>query len=709
MSHKITTLRIDEILLSEGFVSEEQIKEALAFQKEYGGKLGSHLLRFGYINETKLLAALEKQFGCESIQLSEIEIPEIVLRFIPARIALARGVIPFDYDTENNILKVACENPVDRHLRDELRFLARGKGVRLYVAAETALKSAFARYYSSAELAPETEKVASEKQAAQEVETEIESSITTENEKAILLVSDEQEDDELLRRLLEQEQFRVEMVDSADSAITVIGDKKFGAVFIRDTVQGDYIDLIDRLRKISPSIKVRYYESAGKLLLDDIVANDSTDLMVRNLDLLTSLLTLKEKLPSNHAGMVGHYANQICLRLGLPAKDRLAIMNAAYLHDLAKFYYGDVDQTDDQHVLVTLTAKLLESLDYSPLVIGVLRSMYMNLGNKYTRRLPIEVLGGSIVTLADIFCEHLLPEEKISLDRFDELKGMLHDMVGKLLLIEVVEAFLDLVQEEVLAVPNNEGFCQVMIYSEESQVPVSLEDRLEQEGFRTVIQTSIDKLVDLFERSHPDILILFKPGVAPEIVGFVDGLTRRGIDINSVSTLLLTDSSFTQELALLLERGIEDIIRIDDNPDLLIVKMKKILERLKSNKILRSPAGSQVGIGGSLKDMNLIGLLQALGPGIQTVRIVIRSHGHCLTVYLDHGNIVFAELNDRKGAGAIYDAVSWSDGSWTVDPVSPDSLPDSNNELANEYILAECRRLLDEHSRNRVESSTMNS
>jgi len=681
MSHKITTLRIDEILLSEGFVSEEQIKEALAFQKEYGGKLGSHLLRFGYINETKLLAALEKQFGCESIQLSEIEIPEIVLRFIPARIALARGVIPFDYDTENNILKVACENPVDRHLRDELRFLARGKGVRLYVAAETALKSAFARYYSSAELAPETEKVASEKQAAQEVETEIESSITTENEKAILLVSDEQEDDELLRRLLEQEQFRVEMVDSADSAITVIGDKKFGAVFIRDTVQGDYIDLIDRLRKISPSIKVRYYESAGKLLLDDIVANDSTDLMVRNLDLLTSLLTLKEKLPSNHAGMVGHYANQICLRLGLPAKDRLAIMNAAYLHDLAKFYYGDVDQTDDQHVLVTLTAKLLESLDYSPLVIGVLRSMYMNLGNKYTRRLPIEVLGGSIVTLADIFCEHLLPEEKISLDRFDELKGMLHDMVGKLLLIEVVEAFLDLVQEEVLAVPNNEGFCQVMIYSEESQVPVSLEDRLEQEGFRTVIQTSIDKLVDLFERSHPDILILFKPGVAPEIVGFVDGLTRR----------------------------IEDIIRIDDNQDLLIVKMKKILERLKSDKILRSPAGSQVGIGGSLKDMNLIGLLQALGPGIQTVRIVIRSHGHCLTVYLDHGNIVFAELNDRKGAGAIYDAVSWIDGSWTVDPVSPDSLPDSNNELANEYILAECRRLLDEHSRNRVESSTMNS
>ena len=50
--------------------------------------------------------------------------------------------------------------------------------------------------------------------------------------------------------------------DSADDAIDLIGNQQFHTVFIKDSVPGDYIDLIDRVRKSSPNGRGSwYYES----------------------------------------------------------------------------------------------------------------------------------------------------------------------------------------------------------------------------------------------------------------------------------------------------------------------------------------------------------------------------------------------------------------------------------------------------------------
>ena len=92
--------------------------------------------------------------------------------------------------------------------------------------------------------------------------------------------------------------------------------------------------------------------------------------------------------------------------MGIPDRDRLSITNAAYVHDLSRYYYGETEDVTDCRARIQLTAKLLDSLNYSPLVIEILRSMYINLRQKYTKRLPIETLGGNIVTVVDIFCDN---------------------------------------------------------------------------------------------------------------------------------------------------------------------------------------------------------------------------------------------------------------------------------------------------------------
>ena len=147
MSKANNTLRIDEILLQQGVASEDEIREALEYQREHGGRIGSHLIRLGFVTEEQLLRALARQFDCESVVLSQVEILPEVIELIPAEVATARTVIPFDYDEKVNTLNVACDNPNEAGLLDELLFVVHDKNIRLFVAAEMSLRVAIARYY----------------------------------------------------------------------------------------------------------------------------------------------------------------------------------------------------------------------------------------------------------------------------------------------------------------------------------------------------------------------------------------------------------------------------------------------------------------------------------------------------------------------------------------------------------------------------------
>ncbi|MCX6826600.1 MAG: DUF4388 domain-containing protein [candidate division Zixibacteria bacterium] len=697
-------IRLDQILLQEGLISEEQIKEALLRQKARGGKFGSQLLYHRYIDEAGLIKALSIQFNCEGIVLSKLEIPEIITGLIPSKVAISRRVIPFDYDPEENILKVACEDPADKSLVDELNFVARGKKVKLYVAAELALNTAVAKYYLGRDTKLDDNLLLEIPDAATDtgkIETGSEALSDAEEtaKRRILLVTDEEYAGPLVQSLLERDNFEVIIVDSADQAIATIDGQKFHAIFVKDTVSGDYIDLIDQVRKISPRTIVRYYESVSTLLLSEDILVNEEELFTKNLDLFTSVLSYKEKLPTNHSGTVGRYADILCRKLGLPAKDRLTIATAGYIHDLAGFYYGENDPMDYRGSIES-TAKLLESLGYSPLIIQMLRSMYKDVSGKYTKRLPIEVLGGNILTAIDLFCANISITQRLSLDKFDTIKKKFRDQVGRLFLPEVVEAFIRMIQEEILNLQTSASIGQVMIYSDRQETLLPIELRLKNDGFRTISESSLDSFVELYQRSQPDILILLLHDQPSEIAVRVENISNRGIEIKKIPTFLLIEGSPTSVSAAIFEKGIEDVISIGANPDFLIMKMRRIMAQLESKtRQMNDSLSESSGAKGQLADMNLIDLLQALGPSLKTVKIIIKLTAlaeNKLELFLSSGRIIFARLNDKIGADAVYEAISWTDGSWVIEPMAVENLPEPNNELSNEAILIEGCRLWDE-------------
>jgi len=693
MSEKNKTLRIDEILLWQGLVNEDQIKAALEYQREHGGRLGSHLMRLGFVTEEQLLGALAKQFNCASVVLSKVSIPPEVIGMLPGNVALARTVVPFAYDDASNTLSVACEDPSDKDLFEELKFIAKGKEIRLFVAAELSLRSVIAEHYVAGQQAhvaaaepPTDAGLAGAQRVSADTPT-------------VLLVSDDLSADQPLVKALENEEFRVVCSDSADDALGLIGDQSFYAVFVRDTVSGDYIDLIDRLRKVSLRTRVRFYESAGQMLLRESGYRDTEGLIVKNMQLFTTLLAARDQTADNHAGIVGQYVDKLCRHLGLPEKDRLNILNAAYLHDISRFYYGESEAASDCRTRVQMTVKLLDSLSYPPLVVGMLRSMYIDLEQKYTQRLPIEALGGNILTIVDMFCEHVALDKRMSLDRFEKVRNNLVALSGRVFLNEVADAFIEMIEQEILIEPENKRgtFNQVLMYCDDMDYLGVITARLKEEGFRPVAIDDVGTFVDMYRRSRPDIIILLQEGLGTKATGLITTLSSKGVELAQVPTYLVTSRQAAAELAARVDLGLEDVIPIENSLDLLVVKMQKLRTRLEEGPgDDADPEGADEVASGNLEEMSLLQLLQAMGPTCRTARIRVSSEGGKLTMCLDKGKVVYAKGKDKHGAEAIYEGASWKTGKWTVHPIKPDELPDPNNDTPLEDIFVESSRRIQE-------------
>jgi type II secretory ATPase GspE/PulE/Tfp pilus assembly ATPase PilB-like protein len=86
--------RIGDLLLDAGVINEAQLREALEEQQRSGGRLCYNLIRLGYLSADTLLGFLRDQFGVAAINLERFQVPEEVLRLIPASFARERRIVP---------------------------------------------------------------------------------------------------------------------------------------------------------------------------------------------------------------------------------------------------------------------------------------------------------------------------------------------------------------------------------------------------------------------------------------------------------------------------------------------------------------------------------------------------------------------------------------------------------------------------------------
>ena len=141
--------RIGEMLVSAGRVSNDQLEQALAQQQKEGGRLGTHLVKLGFLEDDALVEFLSQRYGVPAINLAEVEIDETIIKIIPPDVSRKYTILPVSKAGAR--LTIAMVDPTNVFAMDDIKFMT-GYNVEPVVASEAALRDAIDRYYGSSHL-----------------------------------------------------------------------------------------------------------------------------------------------------------------------------------------------------------------------------------------------------------------------------------------------------------------------------------------------------------------------------------------------------------------------------------------------------------------------------------------------------------------------------------------------------------------------------
>lgn len=183
-------IRVGDLLVEAGAITQDQLDQALAKQKESGGRIGTIIQQMGFISRDLLITVLSAQMGVDYCEIKSVQIDESVLHLIPDNLIDKYHVMPIGYDPDNpNMLQVAMSDPLDLTAIDDIS-IASGLQIEPLLSFEEDINSVAGKYYGSAQ-AMEAAEAYKQEQAAQGLTQEEQDALNSEvdNSPIVLLVN----------------------------------------------------------------------------------------------------------------------------------------------------------------------------------------------------------------------------------------------------------------------------------------------------------------------------------------------------------------------------------------------------------------------------------------------------------------------------------------------------------------------------------------
>ena len=146
-------LKLGEILVAKGLISETQLASALAEQRRWGKRLGMTLVLMGYLEEEILIRTLAAQLKLPVARIRGKRVNAEVIELVPVELAEKHRCLPLfvkDQDGSRELF-LAMEDPSDLEAQGELGFRI-GFRIRPVLVAPTELEDALQRHYHWAAL-----------------------------------------------------------------------------------------------------------------------------------------------------------------------------------------------------------------------------------------------------------------------------------------------------------------------------------------------------------------------------------------------------------------------------------------------------------------------------------------------------------------------------------------------------------------------------
>lgn len=117
-------IRIGDLLVQKGYITDDQLSQALEEQREKKMRLGEVLISLGYVTEEQFAAVYCDQSGIQPVDLKEMKLNEELLQLVGEDVMRKQELMPFAYDEDNfNCIKVAMANPMDLGAMDDVQLI----------------------------------------------------------------------------------------------------------------------------------------------------------------------------------------------------------------------------------------------------------------------------------------------------------------------------------------------------------------------------------------------------------------------------------------------------------------------------------------------------------------------------------------------------------------------------------------------------------
>ena len=172
MDYTRKKLRLGDVLVNSGVITEQDLEKGLARQKGTGRKLGEVLVDEGLVSEDNIARALSSQLRYEMVELQNVNVDPEVLKLVPANVAKKYKVLPFELSPDSMMIRLAMADPMDMAALDDINIITNMQ-VEPVVATTSAVMLAIDQYYGQADMNSALEEYTREKESQMEEQEDL--------------------------------------------------------------------------------------------------------------------------------------------------------------------------------------------------------------------------------------------------------------------------------------------------------------------------------------------------------------------------------------------------------------------------------------------------------------------------------------------------------------------------------------------------------
>jgi len=148
MAEQRRKLRLGDLMVQQGLISQDQLRIALIEQEQNNIPLGKQLVRLGFVSESMVRDLVAHTIGQESIDLSTVVADIDALSMVPEDFSRRYHVLPVSYEDTSKTMIVAMSDMFNVVALDQLRAMLGGQiQLKPVLAAEAQLEEYIDQFY----------------------------------------------------------------------------------------------------------------------------------------------------------------------------------------------------------------------------------------------------------------------------------------------------------------------------------------------------------------------------------------------------------------------------------------------------------------------------------------------------------------------------------------------------------------------------------